>query len=165
MARALVLKDNPNPSEEENLKWQLLQVSTLSVASCIGRLLIGIRSSGAQLYMTDQTSPRIGVTTDFAKHKGIRSAQLISGIAATFFVSQLVGLLVQDVEYLQYPVFLVGISFGGTVGLVSIIVIEWFGTGLYSCLLTLEPQELTSSFHCLWMITQPMPQKISEFSS
>jgi len=109
MARALVLKNNPNPNEEENLKWQLLQVSTLSVASCIGRLLIG-------------------VTADFAKHKGLRSARLISGIAATFFISQLVGIIVQDVEYLQFPVFLVGISFGGTVGLVSIIVIEWFGT-------------------------------------
>lgn len=42
MARALALKDNPGLDEEENVKWQTLQVSTLSIASCAGRILIGI---------------------------------------------------------------------------------------------------------------------------
>ena len=46
MARALVLKDNPSPNEEEYVKWQTLQVSALSIASCIGRILIGIFSFG-----------------------------------------------------------------------------------------------------------------------
>jgi len=43
MARALALKDNASPDERENVKWQTLQVSTLSIASCVGRILIGIR--------------------------------------------------------------------------------------------------------------------------
>jgi len=46
MARALVLKDNTSPDERENMKWQALQVSALSIASCIGRILIGIHLYG-----------------------------------------------------------------------------------------------------------------------
>lgn len=42
MARALVLKGNASSNEEENVKWQTLHVSTLSIASCFGRILIGI---------------------------------------------------------------------------------------------------------------------------
>ena len=53
MARALVLKNNPSPDEQENVKWQTLQVSTLSIASCIGRILIGIRFSGLMLSCND----------------------------------------------------------------------------------------------------------------
>ena len=41
MARALALKGNTSLDERENAKWQTLQVSTLSIASCIGRILIG----------------------------------------------------------------------------------------------------------------------------
>jgi hypothetical protein len=41
MARALALKDDTGPDEQENARWQTLQVSTLSIASCIGRILIG----------------------------------------------------------------------------------------------------------------------------
>lgn len=47
MARALVLKDNASPDEEENAKWQTFHVSMLSIASCIGRILIGIFLPGA----------------------------------------------------------------------------------------------------------------------
>ena len=46
MARALVLRDNAGSDERENMKWQTLQVSTFSIASCVGRILIGIRYSG-----------------------------------------------------------------------------------------------------------------------
>lgn len=49
MARALALQDNASPGEDRNVKWQTLQVSTLSIASCIGRILIGISPSGAPL--------------------------------------------------------------------------------------------------------------------
>ena len=42
MARALVLKGNASPDEGENEKWQTFHVSALSIASCIGRILIGI---------------------------------------------------------------------------------------------------------------------------
>lgn len=41
MARALALKDGASPDEQDNAKWQTLQVSTLSIGSCIGRILIG----------------------------------------------------------------------------------------------------------------------------
>ena len=50
MVRALVLKSNPSPDERENAKWQTLQVSTLSIGNCIGRILIGIHLPGLLLF-------------------------------------------------------------------------------------------------------------------
>ena len=41
MARALALKDGASPDERSNAKWQTIQVSTLSIANCIGRISIG----------------------------------------------------------------------------------------------------------------------------
>lgn len=54
MARALALKDDTSPDEQENVRWQTLQVSTLSIASCIGRILIGAHLSGFPLSYDDQ---------------------------------------------------------------------------------------------------------------
>ncbi|KAF9652133.1 MFS general substrate transporter [Thelephora ganbajun] len=113
MARALVLKDNASPDERENMKWQALQVSTLSIASCVGRILIG-------------------VTADFGKHRGMRRAWCISLVAISFLISQLVGLRVQDIEHLQYAAMLVGISYGGVFGLLPTIIVEWFGMAHFS---------------------------------
>jgi hypothetical protein len=48
MARALVLKHNANSSEEENVKWQTLQVATMGIANSLGRISIGIYPSEAQ---------------------------------------------------------------------------------------------------------------------
>ena len=62
----------------------------------------------------------------------MRRAHFISIIATSFLLSQLVGLGVQHVEHLQYAVSLVGMSYGATFGLLPIIIIEWFGMGLYS---------------------------------
>ncbi|KAF9782320.1 major facilitator superfamily domain-containing protein [Thelephora terrestris] len=113
MARALALKENADAGEEENVRWQTLQVSTLSIASCVGRILIG-------------------VTADFANHRGTRRARCLSIVAASFVVSQLVGLGVQDIKHLQYAVVLVGISYGGVFGLLPTIIIEWFGMDHFS---------------------------------
>ena len=75
---------------------------------------------------------RIGVTADLAKHRGMRRARIIAIVALSSLVSQFVGLRVQDIGHLQYAAFLVGISFGATVGLTPVIVIEWFGISQYS---------------------------------
>lgn len=108
MARALLLESDAGPDDIEYVKWQTLHVSTLSVASCVGRLLIG-------------------VIADFAKYRGIRRVQCFSIVATSFFISQLVGLAVKDNKKLQYAVTLVGISYGAVFGLAPIIVVEWFG--------------------------------------
>ena len=42
IARALALKDGATPNEQEHAKWQTLQVSTMSIANCLGRVSIGI---------------------------------------------------------------------------------------------------------------------------
>lgn len=61
----------------------------------------------------------------------MRRARCLSAVAVSFLASQLVGLRVQDIEYLKYAVILVGISYGGVFGLLPTIIIEWFGMGLY----------------------------------
>jgi MFS family permease len=131
MARALALKDNADAGEEENVRWQTLQVSTLSIASCVGRILIGIFPSMCSFDKV-KTFCWIGVTADFANHRGTRRARCLSIVAASFVVSQLVGLGVQDIKHLQYAVILVGISYGGVFGLLPTIIIEWFGMGPYT---------------------------------
>jgi len=143
MARALVLKDNASPDEQENVKWQTLQVSTLSIASCIGRILIGNCLARVLHLAVFHTFHRIGVTADFAKHRGMRRAQCISMVATLFLISQLVGLCVRDIQHLQYPVILVGISYGGIFGLLPTIIIEWFGMGTHSRFFPSESQQLT----------------------
>lgn len=146
VARALLLKSNPTLDEEENVRWQTLQVSAMSIASCFGRILIGFCPSlGYNNIHNVQTFCPTGATADLAKHKGMRRAQFISIVAASFLVSQLVGLQVQDIEHLQYAVILVGISYGATFGLLPIIIIEWFGMGPYTLAsFPLGSQELTS---------------------
>jgi len=108
MARALMLKDNASPDARECVKWQTLQVSTLSIASCVGRI-------------------SIGMAADFANHRGTRRSRCLSIVAMFFLISQLVGLRVQDIKHLQYAVLLVGFSYGGVFGLMPTIIIEWFG--------------------------------------
>lgn len=108
MARALASKGNAASGEEENMKWQALQVSTLSIASCVGRISIGL-------------------TADFVNHRGMRRVWCLSAVAVSFLVSQVVALQIQDIKYLQYSALLVGISYGGVFGLMPTITIEWFG--------------------------------------
>jgi hypothetical protein len=73
----------------------------------------------------------------------MRRAQCISIVAVLFFISQLVGLRVRDIEHLQYAVMLVGISYGGVFGLLPTIIIEWFGMGMHNRSFLSELQELT----------------------
>ena len=71
----------------------------------------------------------IGLTADFVNHRGMRRIRCLSAVAASFLVSQLVALRIQDIKYLQYSALLVGISYGGVFGLMPTIIIEWFGMG------------------------------------
>ena len=81
MARALALKDNASPDERENVKWQTLQVSTLSIASCIGRIVIGICLSELPLFydVTNILSDRCNRRLWEAQGDEARSMHLYSG--------------------------------------------------------------------------------------
>ena len=69
-----------------------------------------------------------------------RFCKPLSIVAVSFIVSQLIGLQLQTIEHLQlYAALSVGISCGATHGLFPVIIIEWFGTGLYSHFLLLVP--------------------------
>jgi hypothetical protein len=42
ISQALFAKDNPAYDEKTAVRWQATQVSTFSIANCLGRILIGI---------------------------------------------------------------------------------------------------------------------------
>jgi len=81
MARALILKDNANLDEREKMKWQTLQVSALSIASCVGRILIGTRLSESLLFCNDLNflSDRCDCRLWKAQRDEARSMHLYSG--------------------------------------------------------------------------------------
>lgn len=162
MARALALMDDASPDEQENAKWQMLQVSTLSIANCIGRILIGNHLFVMLHPAISHIFHRTGVIADFAKSRGIKRAWCISIVATSFLISQLAGLRVRDIEHLQYAVILVGISYGGVFGLFPNIVIEWFGMSTHSRSFLSELQELTcpsGSLHRRRIVAQLTSQR------
>ena len=160
MARALALKDEAIPDERENVKWQIIQVSTLSIASCIGRVLIGSDFSTVNAPQSSHFS-RTGVVADFAKHKGMRRVWCISIVATAFLVSQLVGLCIRDVKHLQYAVALVGTSYGMTFALFPTIAIEWFGIGTHGRFSVNQPALLNLCRRRI--IAQVTPQRTMAF--
>lgn len=163
MARALVLRDNTNPDEEESAKWQTFHVSTLSIASCIGRILIGILSlpppSGVLYLHKVQTLHCLGLIADFGNHKGTRRARCLSIVAITFLISQLVGIRVQEIKHLRYAVSLVGISYGGVFALLPSIVIEWFGMRSYIHPFLSKPHSELTFFNLAVRCVQPTFQR------
>ena len=64
----------------------------------------------------------------------MRRVRCLSIVAASFLISQLAGLRVQDIKSLKYAVALVGISYGGVFGILPTIIIEWFGIGPFNSL-------------------------------
>jgi len=87
MARALVLKDDTSPDERENVRWQTLQVSTLSIASCIGRILIGICLSELPLFYDgpNALSDRCNCRLWEAQRDEARPVDLYSGHVLPYF--------------------------------------------------------------------------------
>lgn len=108
IARALMAQSDTGSDDLEYAKWQTVHVASFSIASCAGRIIIGL-------------------IADFAKHRGMRRVQCISVIAAAFLLSHLAAVFVQSNQQLQYAVSFVGLSYGTLFGVTPIIVVEWFG--------------------------------------
>lgn len=108
MARALMPQSDTSSDDLEYVKWQTLHVTSFSIASCAGRIIIGL-------------------IADFVKHRGTRRIQCLSAIAVAFLLSHLAGVLVQDNQQLQYAVLFTGLSYGTVFGITPTIVVEWFG--------------------------------------
>ena len=102
-------------------------MSTVSVANCLGRVLIG-KCEDARLLGATTDSLSLGMTADFAKNQlQLPRSLCISLVAALFIISQLVVYKIDHVSDLWKGSALLGLAYGGMFGLFPTIVIEWFG--------------------------------------
>ncbi|KAH8834961.1 major facilitator superfamily domain-containing protein [Flagelloscypha sp. PMI_526] len=109
MAQALFTEGKDTYSEAETAKQQAVQVSTISVLNCSGRIIIG-------------------VLNDLAKNKFRlpRSTCLIL-VAFMMLISQFIAHGVDDLAHLWQASSALGIAYGATFGLYPTLAIEWFG--------------------------------------
>ncbi len=113
MAQALFARGDSNRDEAESSVWQAAQVSTLSLANCFGRILIGITA--------DTVKSRIHVPRSFC----------LPLVSTLFILALLLFMVINDVHHLWAASGFVGFAYGCWFGLLPTIVIEWFGLGAW----------------------------------
>lgn len=80
-----------------------------------------------------QTNTNPGLTSDFFTNRYLlRRSSCLALVACLFLISQIVAANVEDVRDLWKASALVGLAYGGTVGLLPPVIIEWFGLGTIS---------------------------------
>ncbi|KAH8115676.1 MFS general substrate transporter [Phellopilus nigrolimitatus] len=114
ISQALFAKGNPDFDEIESAKWQSMQVSIISIANCLGRILSGV---GADLVKNRLELPR---------------TYCLCVVAVLFVLSQVLATHIENVESLWQASTLLGLAYGGMFGLYPTIVIEWFGLAHFS---------------------------------
>lgn len=114
ISQALFAQGNPDFDPAESVKWQGMQVSIISVANCLGRVLSGV---GADLVKNRFSAPR---------------TYCIVFIAMLFVLSQAIAAKVDNVQDLWHASALLGLAYGGMFGIFPTITIEWFGLGHFS---------------------------------
>jgi hypothetical protein len=143
IAQALLAHRKPDYDEAESAAWQAAQVSTISLASFAGRVLIGI--------VADMVKSRLHVPRSFC----------MPVISALFVLSQLLLATISDVRQLWMASVLLGLAYGCWFGLIPTILIEWFGLGtleLISPLLLLSDLKLSvAHFSENWGVVSVFP--------
>ncbi|THH01153.1 hypothetical protein EW145_g6962 [Phellinidium pouzarii] len=114
ISQALFAQGNPEFDEIESAKWQSMQVSIISIANCLGRILSGV---GADLVKNQLSAPR---------------TYCLCVVAVLFVTSQVLAAHITNVEGLWHASALLGLAYGGVFGLYPTIAIEWFGLAHFS---------------------------------
>ncbi|KZS96006.1 MFS general substrate transporter [Sistotremastrum niveocremeum HHB9708] len=114
MTKALYAHGNPEFNEAEAARYQGEQVSTISVANFLGRIIIGF-------------------SADFAKSKlGFPRSFGAAIIALGFVASQVAASRIEVLDRLWIASFILGLSYGGLFGLFPTITVDWFGLAHFS---------------------------------
>ncbi|KZT51818.1 MFS general substrate transporter [Calocera cornea HHB12733] len=95
-------------------KLQAAQVSIVSIFNCLGRILIGVSSDVS------------------SHHLGAKRSYLLSFVALSFIVSQLVASRIERATHLWVASMLLGLSYGSVFGIMPMVSLEWFGMGHFS---------------------------------
>ncbi|KAI9466659.1 major facilitator superfamily domain-containing protein [Lactarius psammicola] len=114
IAQALFAHGNAGYEEAESSAWQAAQVSVISLANCLGRILIGITA--------DAVKSRAHVPRSFC----------IPLVSTLFIFALLLLIVINDVHHLWAASGLVGLAYGCWFGLLPTISIEWFGLAHFS---------------------------------
>lgn len=89
--------------------WQAAQVSTISMANFLGRILIGLIS-------------------DYTKHTyNVPRSYCMTLVSLLFFLSQLVTIGVTSIPTLWIASLLLGLAYGSVFSLFPNVCLEWFG--------------------------------------
>ena len=86
-----------------------MQVSFISIANCLGRIISGI---GSDLVKNRLSLPR---------------TYCICAVAALFVFSQVVATRIDDVQHLWTASVLLGLAYGSVFAVFPTVVTEWFG--------------------------------------
>ncbi|CAL1713245.1 unnamed protein product [Somion occarium] len=114
ISQALYAESHDEYDDVKSAQLQALQVSTISITNCIGRIMIGV--------IADITKNYLKLPRSFC----------ISLVAALFVVSQAVLYNVEHVNNLWKASALLGLAYGSLFGLFPTITIEWFGLPHFS---------------------------------
>ncbi|EJU05967.1 MFS general substrate transporter [Dacryopinax primogenitus] len=113
VAQALWRYNHPDDPDGYS-KLQAAQVSIVSIFNCLGRILIGVSSDVSQ------------------HHLGAKRSYLLSFVALSFIVSQLVAARISYATHLWVASMLLGLSYGSVFGIMPMVSLEWFGMGHFS---------------------------------
>ncbi|KAJ3571673.1 hypothetical protein NP233_g3602 [Leucocoprinus birnbaumii] len=109
MSQILYAKNNPKYDEVEVAKWQTTQVSTISIMSFSGRLLIGIVS-------------------DIAKNTlGLPRSYCLILVSIGICLSQVIAANIDKITSLWLSSSILGLSYGSLFSLFPQVCIDWFG--------------------------------------
>lgn len=136
ISQALYAHGNPDYDEVISSQIQALQVSTVSIMNCAGRILIGRPRSSLfpiplkkKLPMHPNTTTlTLGLIADFTKnYLHLPRSFCISLVCVLFIISQVSVYVTEDTDHLWKASALLGVAYGSLFGLFPTMVIEWFG--------------------------------------
>ncbi|RXW15826.1 hypothetical protein EST38_g10027 [Candolleomyces aberdarensis] len=114
MSQALYAFNNPHYDPKKAAQWQSIQVSSISLMNCAGRILIGVIS-------------------DFAKNRfDIPRSYCLVLVSLTCCISQVIAARVDRIADLWVASSVLGLGYGAVFSLLPTVCLEWFGMPHFS---------------------------------
>lgn len=124
MSQALYAYKTQDYDDIHAAKWQTVQVSTISVTSWAGRIILGT----CLLSFKHHHSSHTGMMCDYGKNKlGVPRSYSLVLVSSLFVVSQVVIACIDIVEHLWIASSFLGFAYGSAYSLFATMCIEWFG--------------------------------------
>lgn len=127
MSQALYAYKTQDYDDIHAAKWQTVQVSTISVTSWAGRIILGAPFFYCSLIKQSLTVDA-GMMCDYGKNKlGVPRSYSLVLVSSLFVASQVVIACIDIVEHLWIASSFLGFAYGSAYSLFATMCIEWFG--------------------------------------